>query len=603
MKSKEKNSTFKILRRFLKGSRLSFASAIAASCISITFNFLLPRVVGFSVDAVIGQKDIPISPLTQKIVDMLGGIQGLRDTFFLCGLGVLICALVSGVFNHLSRASIARGTEGFTRRLRDSLFEHVQHLPFSWHTDTLTGDIIQRCTSDVDTCKRFVSQQLIEVVQTAILLILAFFMMFSLDVTMALVCGGFVPLILAYTLFFRSKISKKFQECDEAEGELMVRVQENLTGVRVVRAFGRERFEVDSFDEKNDNYSGKWINLGYTMGVYWGMGDIVSASQLLAVVAAGAFLAAKGKISLGTMLIFISYTQTLGGSVRQMGRVLSEMSKTGVSLSRIGEIFAAETEPEEKGSATPPLNRDIKFSNVTFSYDGRPVLKDVSFEIPVGTTFGILGGTGSGKSTITYLLNRLYDIPDGCGSIDIGGVNIKDIKLPYLRGNVGLVLQEPFLFSKTIFENIDIATRSGDIEKVRGCASIAAVDKDIMSFPMGYDTMVGERGVTLSGGQKQRIAMARTLMLQSPIMIFDDSMSNLDMETDAQIRQALKDGTGNSTVIIVSHRISTLMQADKILVLDDGRVAEIGTHRELIEKGGIYSRVYNLQAGLDGKED
>lgn len=337
--NKNNTSTFKTFSRFLKGSRLYFLIAIVTSCVSIVFNFLLPRVVGFTVDSVIGQKETQTLKIAKALIDRLGGAEGLREKFILCALGVVLCALISALFNFLSRISIAKGTEGFTRSLRDNLFEHVQHLPFSWHTDTLTGDIIQRCTSDVDTCKRFVSQQLIVVVQTAILLILAFFMMFSLDVKMALVCGGFVPLIMAYTLFFFRRISKKFQECDEAEGELMVKVQENLTGVRVVRAFGRERFEVDSFDVKNDAYADKWINLGYTMGIYWGLGDIVSASQLLAVVAAGAYFAAKGQISLGTLLIFISYTQTIGGPVRQMGRVLSEMSKTGVALKRINEIF------------------------------------------------------------------------------------------------------------------------------------------------------------------------------------------------------------------------------------------------------------------------
>ena len=602
MKANNKISSFKILGRFFRGSRLCFAAAILASCISILFNFLLPRVVGFTVDSVIGLKEPQLSAAFRHIVSSLGGVDGLRKSFVLCSAGVILCAVISAVFNYLSRAAIAKGTEGFTRRLRDALFEHVQHLPFSWHTENLTGDIIQRCTSDVDTCKRFVSQQLIEVLQTAILLIFAFIMMFSLDVKMALICGGFVPLIIGYTLFFRSRISKKFRICDEAEGELMVRVQENLTGVRVVRAFGRERFEVDAFDRTNDSYSQKWINLGYTLGVYWGLGDIVSAFQLLAVVAAGAFFAARGSISLGTLLIFISYTQTIGGPVRQLGRVISEMSKTGVALERIGEIFSAKAEVQLPNAVTPPLDRDICFENVTFSYDGRPVLENVSFDIPAGSTFGIMGGTGSGKSTITYLLNRLYELSPGCGRITVGGVDIKDIDLYYLRRNVGLVLQEPFLFSKTIFENIDIAARTGDLAQVRRCASVAAIDDDIMSFPMGYDTVVGERGVTLSGGQKQRVAMARTLMLKSPIMVFDDSMSNLDMETDAKIRGSLRAGAGNATVIIVSHRISTLMQADKILVLDNGHAAELGSHRELIEKGGIYESIYRLQAGLDGKE-
>lgn len=599
----KKNSLFKMLLRTMRGSGKFFFIALIAAAISLIFSFLLPQVVGYTVDVIIGTHTKVIPPVLQRLVDSFGGREGLRQNFIICAVGVAVCAVISGIFNFISRKSIAHGTEGFTRRLRDSLFEHVQHLPFSWHTENQTGDIIQRCTSDVETTKRFVSQQLIEVVRTVVLLIVAFVMMFRLDVKMAIVCGIFVPIILCYTMIFFSHIAKGFLHCDEAEGELMVKVQENLTGVRVVRAFGRERYEIDTFDEKCNTYANSWISLGSTMGIYWGLGDVVSALQLLSVVSAGAFLAAKGEITLGTMLIFISYTQTMAGPVRQLGRVISEMSKTSVALSRINEIFSAETEKEPENAKTPPLNRDISFKNVSFSYGSRQVLKDVSFDIPCGTTFGILGGTGSGKSTLTFLLNRLYDLPENSGSIEIGGVDVKEISLPHLRRGVGLVLQEPFLFSKTISENIDIASKTGSLEKVRESAKIAAVDRDIMSFTEGYDTIVGERGVTLSGGQKQRIAMARTLMLKSPIMIFDDSMSNLDMETDAQIRAALKDGTGDSTVIIISHRISTLMQADKILVLEDGKCAELGSHSELMAKDGIYRRIYELQAGLDRKEE
>lgn len=589
------NSTFKTLKRFSDGSKAYFAIAVLSSALSILFSFLLPRVVGYAVDAVIGTESVMLPRFLQNLVDSLGGREGLRESFIFCTFGVLICAAASGIFNYISRLTIAKGAEGFTQRLRDTLFAHVQRLPFSWHTSNLTGDIIQRCTSDVDTAKRFVSQQLIDVVRTVILLILAFIMMFSLNTVMAIVCGVFVPIIFLYTSFFYSRISAKFQECDEAEGELMIKVQENLTGVRVVRAFGREKYERETFDEKNDYYTNKWKNLGYTLSAFWGIGDVVSAFQLLTVVSVGAYMAATGKISLGTMLVFISYTQTIGGPVRQLGRVLSEMSKTGVALSRINDILSAEPEKEPENAKTPPLDRDIRVENVTFSYGDRTILDDVSFDIPAGTTFGILGETGSGKSTITYLLNRLYDVEEGNGRITIGGVDIREISLPYLRRNVGLVLQEPFLFSKTIFENIDIASHTNDLKKVREAARIAAVDKDITEFASGYDTVVGERGVTLSGGQKQRIAMARTLMLGSPIMIFDDSMSNLDMETDTQIREALKTGTRGATVILVSHRISTLMTADKILVLNDGKVAELGTHEELLQKGGIYRRVYDIQ--------
>ena len=585
-----------MLAGFASGAWPWFALTVAASAVSLLAGFLLPRVVGFTVDSVLGDADPVLPGFLSGLLGSLGGRAGLREHFIWCALAVAVCAVAAAVFGFLSRISAAKGTEYFTKRLRDTLFRHVQYLSFKWHTDHLTGDIIQRCTSDVETAKRFVSDQLIEVIRTVILLALALVIMFSMDVRMALIILAFVPVMIAYTLFFYRRVGDRFQ----AEGELMVRVQENLTGVRVVRTFGRESYELAEFDKKNDGYTRKWESLGYTLGTFWGIGDIVSAAQLLCVVTVGSMFAARGTLSLGNLLVFISYTVTLAWPVRAVGRVLSEMSKAGVSLRRIKDILDSEAEEPEPGTVKPPLDGDIVFSHVTFSYGDQDVLKDVSFTVPAGTTFGIMGSTGSGKSTITYLLNRLYELPEDCGSITIGGTDIRDIDRHWLRRNIGLVLQEPFLFSKTVSENIDIAARSNDPEKVREAARTAAVDSDVMAFTSGYDTVVGERGVTLSGGQKQRIAIARSLMLDTPIKVFDDSMSNLDMETDAQICEALRQDTRGSTVMLISHRISTLMHADTIMVLEDGRVTELGTHRELLERNGAYRRVYDIQASVEG---
>ena len=580
---KVKRTVLNILGDFSKGAKRYFFIALIAAAIGILFNFIMQQLVGFTVDSLIGDEAKYMPGILSKLVNSLIG-NGFSRDLLICVTGIALCAAVSGMFNYLSRISIAVGTERFSKKMRDALFSHTQHMPFSWHNDNLTGDIIQRCTSDVEMTRNFVSRQLLEVCRTIILVTIALIIMFSMNVKMSLLILAFIPIILLYTVFFYSRISRKFLTADEAEGELMVKVQENLTGVRVVRAFGREKYELDRFDEKNDSYAKKWIDLGYTLGIYWGLGDIVSASQLLAVVSVGAYLAAQGELTLGSMIIFISYTHTIAWPVRQLGRTLSEMSKAGVSLRRIKEILDAPPEPE--GNALqPPIDRDIIFDNVTFSYGGRTVLKNFSFTIKSGTTFGILGATGSGKSTITYLLNRLYDLPEGSGSITVGGVDIRDIDRRYLRRNIGLVLQEPFLFSKTIFENIDIAAMGGDMNAVRKSAAVADIDDNIISFPKGYDTIVGERGVTLSGGQKQRVAIARTLMMECPVMIFDDSMSNLDMETDAAIREALRENTEGKTAILISHRISTLMQADVIMVIEDGRLIEIGSHSELIQIG------------------
>ena len=580
--------THKIKRFFL----ISIITAAAAALMS----FLSPLIVGFTVDSVIGDEVSALPSLVRWLFESTSGRGFLGSDLIICVVFVAFSALIAAFFNYLSRVNMAKGAERLVNNLRIKLFTHTQSLPFEWHTKNLTGDIIQRCTSDVETVRRFVFQQLIEVLRTVILVAIALVIMFSLNLIMAAVVSVFIPLILLYTTFFFKRVADKFLACDEAEGELMIRVQENLTGVRVVRAFGRERFEIEQFDEKNIAYTNKWLSLGGTFGLFWGIGDTVSALQLLCVIVVGSYLAATSSFTFGNLLVFISYTQMLIWPIRQLGRVLSEMSKTGVSLKRIKEIFDTHGETDSPDAVKPPIDRDIEFRNVSFKYDEQPVLKNVSFTVKKGTTFGILGATGSGKSTITYLLNRLYDLPEDGGMITIGGVDISRIEKAYLRHNIGLVLQEPFLFSKTIFDNIDIASRGRDLSRIREKAKIAAVDENIMSFAKGYDTIVGERGVTLSGGQKQRVAIARTLMMDAPVMVFDDSMSSLDMETDAKIRESLRADTAGATVILISHRISTLMKADKIMVLEDGAVAEIGTHTELVEKNGIYRRVYDLQS-------
>ena len=390
---------------------------------------------------------------------------------------------------------------------------------------------------------------------------------------------------------------------DESEGDLMVAVQENLTGVRVVRAFGSEKQELERFDKFNQIHYDKWVRMGYTMGAYWGIGDLVTGIQVLTVIAAGAVLAYQGQLTLGEFLVFVSYNRTLSFPLRRLGRILSDMSKMKVSAERLAEILEAEEERDAPTDTAPDIRGDIAFEHVSFAYDGADVLKDVSFTIDAGTTFGILGGTGSGKSTLGYLLDRLYDLEPGKGRITIDGRDIRTIRREHLRRNVGIVLQEPFLFSKTIAENIAIARPESSMEQIRHAASVADVDDSIMDFRDRYDTLVGERGVTLSGGQKQRVAIARTLMCGSPIMLFDDSLSAVDLTTDARIRAALREDTGYATVILISHRINTLMDADKILVLEDGKVAQIGTHEELIAVDGIYKRTYDLQsAAAAGKE-
>ena len=454
----------------------------------------------------------------------------------------------------------------------------------------------------MDVIRNFVSNQMLEVFRTVFLVVLYLAIMFSMNGKISLIALAFIPVVAAYSGIFYAKIAKRFRAADEAEGELSSTVQENLTGVRVVRAFGRERFEIDRFDERNNRFANMWIRLGSLLSSYWGIGDLITGLQILTVIVAGLLESVNGSLTLGEFLAFVSYNSALIWPVRGLGRILSEMSKAGVSIDRVSDILDAEEEHDAPGALEPPMDGDIVFHHINYCYEGqKPVLKDIDFTIPAGTTFAILGGTGSGKSTLMHLLDRLYDLPPECGSITVGGVDISCIRRSWLRKNIGMVLQEPFLFSRTIEENIRATRPGASREEVREAARIACVDDAVDDFANGYDTIVGERGVTLSGGQKQRVAIARMLMQQAPIMVFDDSLSAVDSETDAQIRAALKENLSKATVILISHRITTLMQADRILVLDDGRIAELGTHEELIHRDGIYKRIYDIQMSSDDR--
>ena len=434
------------------------------------------------------------------------------------------------------------------------------------------------------------------------LIVLSLALMFGMNAKLSWIALCFIPVVMLYSGVFYAKISKRFQTADEAEGDLSAAAQENFTGVRVVRAFGRESYEIDRFQKKNEKFANLWIRLGHLLSAYWGIGDLVSNIQVMTIIVVGSLEAVAGNITLGEFIVFVSYNSMLVWPVRSLGRILSEMSKTGVSIGRIKEILDAKEEADPEDAVCPPMNGDVVFENVSFDYYGvNPVLKNVSFTVKAGTTVGILGSTGSGKSTMMYLLDRLYDLPEGHGRITISGVDIRRIPRGYLRKNIGFVLQEPFLFSKTIRENIGITHPAADLSAVRHSASIAAVDEAITEFSAGYDTVVGERGVTLSGGQKQRVAIARMLMQHAPIMVFDDSLSAVDAETDAKIRAALKENTGDSTVVLISHRITTLMHADRIFVIENGNIVQSGTHEELCRQDGLYKQIYDIQGTLESE--
>ncbi len=599
----QKTSKSRLIFRFVRPCLTLFILALVCSALNTVFQSLIPQVVRIGVDGILGGdiSKIPDWVLHMIPEETISANPGQMLT--LAAAAIMLIALANAAASYASRVVTAKGSETFVKSMRDRLYAHIQRLPYSWHIRHQTGDIIQRCTSDVDMVRNFVTGQLVEVFRITFLIVFYMIIMFSMNVKITLIAAAFIPVVLLYSGYFFSKIAARFREADEAEGALSTMVQENLTGVRVVRAFGREAYERKRFDEKNETFSNYWINLGKFMSMYWAVGDMITGIQILTVVCLGVTAAVSGDITVGEFMTFVAYNASMAWPIRSLGRIVSEMSKAGVSIDRLAYILEAKEEEDQPEALCPPMNKDIVFDHVSFSYaEGGPVLKDVSFTIPAGKTFAILGNTGSGKSTMMHLLNRLYELPERSGSITVGGVDIRTIQAEYLRSHVGLVLQEPFLFSGSIKENVGITQDTTEMEDIQEACEIACVDSAIDSFTDGYETIVGERGVTLSGGQKQRVAIARMLMQHAPVMIFDDSLSAVDAQTDAMIRHSLKKRMKGATVILISHRVTTLMQADCILVLEDGKVAEMGTHEELLENHGIYRRIYDIQMSMQIEE-
>ena len=577
------------LWRMMKGFHVSYLAAtiaLALSALAKTSVYLLLR---FFADDVLGQKKMIGATMTQ--------------TFLWIGVGFILLSLVEGGGSYLSGRLAAFTAEGITRRLRDFLFDHIQRLSFSYHSATPTGDLIERVTSDVDALRRFFSEQAIGVGRIILLFVINWVAIIYINVELGLLSVIVIPLILWVSLWFFKRVTKAYEDYQAQEAILSTTLQENLTGVRVVKAFARQDYEKDKFDKDNwlKYIKGKFLLLMHSL--FWPLSDIVLGAQMLFGFIYAAFMAINGEITIGDYVAYVGLLVWLIFPIRNLGRTIVQTSTGMVSYQRLMDITKQAREDLDGGSVQPagPVRGEIEFKDVSFMYsDGtHNVIKDISFHIKPGQSIALLGSTGSGKTSLVNLLPRFHDYTGG--QILLDAVELREYPRKYLREQIGIVQQEPFLFSRSIRENILYGVgRHVTQAEIETAAKAAAVHDVIMTFPDGYNTVVGEKGVTLSGGQKQRVTVARTILKNPRILILDDSTSAVDTETEASIRGALNDLMEQRTTFIIAHRIQSVMRADLILVLDKGQVIQKGNHEELLAQfGGMYRKVYDIQTRID----
>ncbi|HEY7090461.1 MAG TPA: ABC transporter ATP-binding protein [Tepidisphaeraceae bacterium] len=590
----------KALWELTRGQRAPFVAALVTLAIGTLLMYLSPQVVRVAIDGIL-DRSVKQPPWIANILTRIDAAGHPHRALILAASLVALLTGVGGIFMYLKGRWTTLASESITRTLRMRLYDHLQHLPASYHDKAQTGDQVQRCTSDVDTVRMLFTSQAIEIARAFVLLGVGIPVMFWMDWVLGLVGISLLPIIVGFSIVFFGKVRGSFKRMDDAEGAMTATLQENLTGIRVVRAFARQQFECDRFSEKNRTHRDLHTRLFIVMAYYWSSSDFMSFAQFALVLFVGSWRVANGKMSVGTLVAFISCVQLYLWPVRQMGRVLTELGKATVSMGRIKEILDAHREADAPAPLAMKLperiNGEIHIEHIGLSYGETRVLDDVTLHVPAGQTLAVVGPSGSGKSTLMHLLLRFHDCQQG--RITLDGMEIGQLPRKYVRRQFGVVMQEPFLYSKTLKDNIRLGRHSADEAEVTESAMVACIHESIELFDQKYDTLVGERGVTLSGGQRQRVAIARAILRNAPVLILDDALSAVDTHTETLILDALKRRRGKHTTLVIAHRLSTLMHADQIAVLEGGRVTQLGTHDRLIEQDGLYRRLWQIQTALE----
>ena len=564
------------MARYRRSFLIGFGCVVAASTLALTG----PWVLKYAID------------------DLHSGVTSAKVLRY--GAVLLLLAAIGGFFRFLMRRVIVGASRDFEYDLRNDFFAALQRQHAGYFQQHRTGDLMSRATNDLGAVRMMIGPAVMYTASTALTFVIAIALMLSIDAKLTLIALVPLPLVSVVVRYFGAAIHQRFEKIQEQFSDISAVTQESLAGVRVVRAYRQETAEIDRFRRANEEYVLRTRALIRLQGAYYpSMGLLMGVGALL-VLWLGSREVIDGRMTVGELVAFNTYLMMLGWPMIAFGWVTNLLQRGMASWKRMLEVLdavPAVSDPPGRGpiQRVEDVRGAIEFRNVTLAYGGQVVLENVSATIPAGTTTAIVGPTGSGKSTLLATLPRLTDAPPGTVFLD--GVDVRDIPLQALRGAIGFVPQEPFLFSTTIAENIafGVDAREASPESVAAAAAVARLDKDIAGFPKGYETMVGERGITLSGGQKQRTAIARALMIDPRILVLDDALSAVDTYTEEEILHRLRDVRRQRTSLIVSHRVSTVRDADQILVLVAGQIAERGTHDELLQRDGFYADLYRKQ--------